>query len=85
MIPRLLNTRISVADRLGHRARRDIEKYLRQPRTSEWVFFDRGVVDALGMLHEVSALSEIEVHNTRFVPVPPVRVHPASVGRDLRH
>jgi predicted ATPase len=36
--------------------RRDIEKYLRQPRTSKWVFFDRGLVEALGMLHEVSPL-----------------------------
>ena len=31
--------------------RRDIEKYRGQPRTSNWVFFDRGVLDALGMLH----------------------------------
>jgi predicted ATPase len=44
--------------------RRDIEKYLRQPRTSEWVFFDRGIVDALGMLHEGAALSDVELHAT---------------------
>src|SRR5262245_34525699 len=36
--------------------RRDLEKYLREPRTSKWVFFDRGLVEALGMLHEASPL-----------------------------
>jgi predicted ATPase len=37
---------------------RDIEKYQRHPHTADWVFFDRGVVDALGMLHEVAPLPE---------------------------
>jgi predicted ATPase len=41
--------------------RRDIEKYLAQPQTSEWVFFDRGVIDALGLLQEVSPLPEHEL------------------------
>ena len=41
--------------------RRDIEKYLGQPQTSRWVFFDRGVIDALGMLQEVSPLPANEV------------------------
>jgi predicted ATPase len=41
--------------------RRDIEKYLNQPRTSKWVFFDRGLIEALGMLHEVSPLPSIEL------------------------
>src|SRR5215472_7737769 len=40
--------------------RRDIEKYLNQPCTSQWVFFDRGLVDALGMLHEASDQSFAE-------------------------
>jgi len=44
--------------------RRDIEKYLRQPLTSKWVFFDRGIVDALGMVHEVSPLSDLELQAT---------------------
>lgn len=44
--------------------RRDIEKYLGQPRTPQWVFFDRGVVDALGMLHEVSPLPAVELQAT---------------------
>jgi predicted ATPase len=34
--------------------RRDIEKYLNHPRSAQWVFFDRGLIDALGMLHEAS-------------------------------
>ena len=41
--------------------RRDIEKYLNQPRTTEWVFFDRALIDALGMLHEASPLSSVEL------------------------
>jgi predicted ATPase len=36
--------------------RRDIEKYRAQPDTSKWTFFDRGVIDALGLLQEVSPL-----------------------------
>ena len=44
--------------------RRDIERYRGQPRTPEWVFFDRGIVDALGLLHEVSPLSAPELHAT---------------------
>jgi predicted ATPase len=44
--------------------RRDIEKYLGQPRTSQWVFFDRGIVDALGMLHEVSPRPALELQAT---------------------
>jgi predicted ATPase len=41
--------------------RRDIEKYLAQPPTPQWVFFDRGIVDALGMLHEISPLPAREL------------------------
>ena len=44
--------------------RRDIEKYLGHPGTSQWVFFDRGIVDALGMLHEASALPARELKST---------------------
>src|SRR5215831_12079704 len=39
---------------------RDIEKYVAQPRISQWVFFDRGLIDALGMLHEVSPMPSEE-------------------------
>jgi predicted ATPase len=45
--------------------RRDIEKYLNQPCTSEWVFFDRGLIDALGMVHEASPLPSIELETNR--------------------
>jgi predicted ATPase len=41
--------------------RRDVDKYLRQPRTSAWVFFDRGLIDALGMLHEIAPLPAYEL------------------------
>lgn len=44
--------------------RRDIEKYRNQPRTTKWVFFDRGLIDALGMLHEASALPADELAST---------------------
>jgi predicted ATPase len=44
--------------------RRDIDKYIRQPRTREWVFFDRGIVDAIGLLQEVAPLSGLELHTT---------------------
>ena len=40
---------------------RDIEKSLNQPCVSEWVFFDRGLIDALGMVHEASPLPSIEL------------------------
>jgi predicted ATPase len=59
--------------------RRDIEKYRRLPRTSGWVFFDRGLVEALAQLHEASPLGAADLefmigshpfHHTVFV-LPP--------------
>ena len=44
--------------------RRDIEKYVSQQSTSGWVFFDRALIDALGMLHETSLLSSAELNPT---------------------
>lgn len=44
--------------------RRDIEKYVGLPQTSDWVFFDRGVIDALGLLREVSPLPTGELEAT---------------------
>ena len=41
--------------------RRDVEKYLGQPHTFDWIFFDRGVIDALGLLQEVSPLPAHEL------------------------
>lgn len=37
--------------------RRDMEKYGREVRTSDCVFFDRGMPEALAMAHEVNAIS----------------------------
>jgi hypothetical protein len=34
---------------------------LNQPRTSKWLFFDRGLIDARGMFHEASPLPLIEL------------------------
>ena len=36
--------------------RRDVEKFLSHAPGSEWIFFDRGVLDALGLLQEVDPL-----------------------------
>jgi predicted ATPase len=44
--------------------RRDIEKYFAQPQTSALVFFDRGVIDAVGFLQEVSPLPAGELAAT---------------------
>ncbi len=48
--------------------RRDIEQYLGQRPTADWVFFDRGLLDALGMLHEASALPSVALESmlTRY-------------------
>lgn len=43
--------------------RRDTENYSGNPSESAWVFFDRGVVEALGMLHETAPLSAPELAN----------------------
>jgi len=71
--------------------RRDIEKYRNHPRTSKWIFFDRGVVDALGMLHEASPLPSIELetmiasyrfHATVFVAPPWEVIYVNDAERD---
>jgi len=71
--------------------RRDIEKYLNWPRTSEWVFFDRGLIDAIGMLHDASPLSASELasmlatypfHATVFVLPPWEAIYTNDAERD---
>src|SRR5262249_55755284 len=71
--------------------RRDIEKYLEQPRSSSWVFFDRGLIDALGMLHEASPLPSNELesvpvlypfHATVFVLPPWELIYTNDAARD---
>jgi predicted ATPase len=41
--------------------RQDIQQYREQASASGLVFFERGVVDALGMLHELGALQDNEL------------------------
>jgi predicted ATPase len=71
--------------------RRDIQKYLRQCRTSTWVFFDRSLIDALGLLHEVSALpsghleailGSYPFHPTVFVLPPWEAIYTTDAERD---
>ena len=71
--------------------RRDIAKYRTQPRTSDWVFFDRGVIDALAMLHEASPLPSAELesmlasypfHRTVFVLPPWEAIYATDAERD---
>jgi len=71
--------------------RRDLEKYLNQPRSARWVFFDRGLIDALGLLHEASALPSGELttilaaypfHPTVFVLPPWEIIYANDAERD---
>ena len=71
--------------------RRDIEKYVSRPRTSDWIFFDRGLIEAIGMLHEASPLSASELqpmlasypfHETVFVLPPWKAIYAADAERD---
>jgi len=71
--------------------RRDLEKYVNQPRTAQWVFFDRGLVEAFGMLHEASPLPEDELettlaaypfHETVFVLPPWQSIYATDAERD---
>jgi predicted ATPase len=71
--------------------RRDIEKYNRQPPASAWVFFDRGLIDALGMMQETAALSVTDLdtmlssfpfHPTVFVLPPWEAIYTTDAQRD---
>jgi predicted ATPase len=71
--------------------RRDIEKYHGHPRESGWVFFDRGLVETLGMLHEVAPLSAPELdaklraypfHSSVFVLPPWKDIYTTDAERD---
>jgi predicted ATPase len=71
--------------------RRDVEKYLSQPLTSKWIFFDRGLIDALGVLREASDLPAIELrsmlasypfHPTVFVLPPWEAIYVNDAERD---
>ncbi|HEY7285293.1 MAG TPA: AAA family ATPase [Vicinamibacterales bacterium] len=71
--------------------RRDAQKYLERPRTSEWVFFDRGLIEALGMLQDVSPMPSAELasmlatypfHSTVFVLPPWEAIYATDAERD---
>src|SRR5262249_46225013 len=71
--------------------RRDVEKYLRQPQTADWVFYDRGVIEALGMLQEVAPLPPRELatmlrtyafHSSVFVLPPWEAIYAQDAERD---
>src|SRR5215813_9856800 len=70
---------------------RDIEKYVAQPQTSKWVFFDRGLIDALGMLQEVSPmpgeelkeiLTKYPFHRSAFILPPWESIYANDAERD---
>jgi predicted ATPase len=70
---------------------RDIEKYLAQPQTSEWVFFDRGLIDALGLLQEVAPMPREELqailarypfHRSAFILPPWEAIYANDAERD---
>jgi predicted ATPase len=71
--------------------RRDIQKYRDRPRTSEWVFFDRGLIEAIGMLHDASPISSTELqsmlatypfHATVFALPPWEAIYATDAERD---
>jgi predicted ATPase len=71
--------------------RRDVEKYGRFKESTDWVFFDRGVVEALGMLHNVSPLAAGELaamlsaypfHRPVFVLPPWEDIYATDAERD---
>ena len=70
---------------------RDIEKYVAQPQTSKWVFFDRGLIDALGMLQEVTPIPREELkailtkypfHRSAFILPPWEAIYANDAERD---
>jgi predicted ATPase len=71
--------------------RRDKEKYRRWSSCSDWVFFDRGVVEALAMIYEVSALApddlgsmlkQYHFHRSAFVLPPWDTIYTTDAERD---
>jgi predicted ATPase len=70
---------------------RDIGKYVAQRQTSDWVFFDRGLIDALAMVHEASPMSGEEVnsilarypfHGSAFILPPWEVIYATDAERD---
>ena len=71
--------------------RRDVEKYRAAEPAAGWVFFDRGVVEALAMLHEAaplpleehqSLIAACRYHPVVFVPPPWREIYVNDAERD---
>jgi predicted ATPase len=71
--------------------RRDTEKYHAHAGVSGWVFFDRGLIEALGMLHDAAPLSAAELdaalrahpfHKQVFVLPPWQDIYTTDAERD---
>jgi predicted ATPase len=71
--------------------RRDVQKYLDHAHASQWVFFDRGVIEALAMTQEVSPLpareleamlAEYAFHRSVFVLPPWENIYATDEERD---
>lgn len=71
--------------------RRDVERYRQLPPTSACVFFDRGVVEALGMIQEVAPLPPDQLasmlgaylfHRTVFILPPWQAIYTHDTERD---
>jgi len=71
--------------------RRDIEKYNARRNESGWIFFDRGVVEALGMLHEAGPLPQSDLdaavrahpfHSPVFILPPWSEIYTTDTERD---
>jgi predicted ATPase len=56
-----LSPRPTLSEFASEILRQDILKYVAQRETAEWTFFDRGIVDALGLLQDVSPMPDAEV------------------------
>ena len=71
--------------------RRDAEKYHANSGKSGWVFFDRGAVEAIGMLHEAAPLTAAELdvtlreypfHSSVFILPPWSAIYSTDSERD---
>jgi predicted ATPase len=71
--------------------RRDIEKYSQQQQSSQWVFFDRGAVESIAMVHEASPvpgaklramLDSYRFHSPVFVLPPWEAIYVTDAQRD---
>lgn len=71
--------------------RRDLDKHASQRHAAGWVFFDRSLVEGLGMLHETAPLSEARLqavlaahrfHPTVFILPPWEAIYTQDAERD---